>query len=84
MSNPPFKLDFSDFREDLDTDRFKERFFAGIPNVPKAKKESMAIYLFFIQNILYSLSDTGKAAIVVTPTNFKYYDANNLQESVFL
>ncbi len=69
VSNPPFKLDFSDFREDLDTDRFKERFFAGIPNVPKTKKESMAIYLLFIQHIMYSLNDQGKAAIVV-PTGF--------------
>lgn len=69
VSNPPFKLDFSDFRNDLDTERFKERFFAGIPNIPKSKKESMAIYLLFIQHIMYSLSDTGKAAIVV-PTGF--------------
>lgn len=69
VSNPPFKLDFSDFREDLDTDRFKERFFAGIPNIPKAKKESMAIYLLFIQHIMYSLSNKGKAAVVV-PTGF--------------
>lgn len=69
VSNPPFKLDFSDFRNDLEAPRFKERFFAGIPNVPKAKKESMAIYLLFIQHILYSLNDTGKAAIVV-PTGF--------------
>src|SRR5690606_28655654 len=52
-----------------DTDRFKERFFAGIPNIPKSKKESMAIYLLFIQHIMYSLSDNGKAAIVV-PTGF--------------
>src|SRR5690606_27700348 len=35
VSNPPFKLDFSDFRSDLDKDSFKERFFAGIPNIPK-------------------------------------------------
>ncbi|MDR2121855.1 MAG: type I restriction-modification system subunit M [Flavobacteriaceae bacterium] len=69
VSNPPFKLDFSDFRDDLDTDRFKERFFAGIPNIPKTKKESMAIYLMFIQHIIYSLNDNGKAAIVV-PTGF--------------
>lgn len=69
VSNPPFKLDFSDFREDLEKDSFKERFFAGIPNVPKAKKESMSIYLMFIQHIMYSLSNTGKAAIVV-PTGF--------------
>lgn len=69
VSNPPFKLDFSDFHADLDKDIFKKRFFAGIPNIPKSKKESMAIYLLFIQHIMHSLSDTGKAAIVV-PTGF--------------
>lgn len=69
VSNPPFKLDFSDFHADLDKDAFKKRFFAGIPKIPKAKKESMAIYLLFIQHIMHSLSDTGKAAIVV-PTGF--------------
>lgn len=69
VSNPPFKLDFSDFRTDLEKDAFKERFFAGIPNVPKAKKESMAIYLLFIQHIMHCLSDKGKAAVVV-PTGF--------------
>lgn len=69
VSNPPFKLDFSDFVADLDTKENHERFFAGIPNVPKAKKESMAIYLLFLQHIMYSLSPTGKAAIVV-PTGF--------------
>ena len=69
VSNPPFKLDFSDFHADLDKDAFKKRFFAGIPNIPKSKKESMAIYLLFIQHIIHSLSDTGKAAIVL-PTGF--------------
>jgi type I restriction enzyme M protein len=69
VSNPPFKLDFSDFRSDLEKDAFKTRFFAGIPNIPKAKKESMSIYLMFIQHIMHSLSDKGKAAIVV-PTGF--------------
>ena len=70
VSNPPFKLDFSDFSGDLDTKENHERFFAGIPNIPKAKKESMAIYLMFLQHIMYSLKDkTGKAAIVV-PTGF--------------
>src|SRR5690606_23902384 len=29
VSNPPFKLDFSDFRDDLEKDAFKKRFFAG-------------------------------------------------------
>jgi type I restriction enzyme M protein len=69
VSNPPFKLDFSDFVADLDTKENHERFFAGIPNVPAKKKESMAIYLMFLQHIMYSLSSTGKAAIVV-PTGF--------------
>lgn len=69
VSNPPFKLDFSDFHADLDKNAFKKRFFAGIPNIPKSKKESMAIYLLFIQHIMHSLSDSGKAAIVV-PTGF--------------
>jgi type I restriction enzyme M protein len=69
VSNPPFKLDFSDFRDDLEKDAFKKRFFAGVPNVPKSKKESMAIYLLFIQHIMYSLSEKGQAAIVV-PTGF--------------
>lgn len=69
VSNPPFKLDFSDFREDLEKDSFKERFFAGIPKVPNKDKDKMSIYLMFIQHIMYSLSNTGKAAIVV-PTGF--------------
>ncbi|VXA97956.1 N-6 DNA methylase [Flavobacterium sp. 9AF] len=69
VSNPPFKLDFSDYRDELDTKENHDRFFAGIPNVPKAKKESMAIYLLFLQHIMHSLTDNGKAAIVV-PTGF--------------
>ncbi|MEP6673944.1 MAG: class I SAM-dependent DNA methyltransferase [Ferruginibacter sp.] len=69
VSNPPFKLDFSDFRSNLEKDAFKERFFAGIPKVPANKKGGMAIYLMFIQHIMYSLSKTGKAAVVV-PTGF--------------
>lgn len=69
VSNPPFKLDFSDFHANLDKDAFKKRFFAGIPKIAKTKKESMAIYVLFIQHIMHSLSDTGKAAIVV-PTGF--------------
>ena len=68
-SNPPFKLDFSDFSADLDSKENHERFFAGIPNVPAKKKESMAIYLMFLQHIIFSLRDNGKAAVVV-PTGF--------------
>lgn len=69
VSNPPFKLDFSDFVEDLKTKENHERFFAGMPNVPKAKPEGMAIYPAFIQHIMYSLTEKGRAAIVV-PTGF--------------
>ena len=69
VSNPPFKLDFSDFVEDLKTKENHERFFAGMPNVPKAKPEGMAIYPAFIQHIMYSLTEQGRAAIVV-PTGF--------------
>jgi type I restriction enzyme M protein len=69
VSNPPFKLDFSDYVADLDNKKNKDRFFAGIPNVPKTDKDKMAIYLLFIQHIMFSLSAKGKAAIVV-PTGF--------------
>ena len=69
VSNPPFKLDFSDYSADLDSKANKERFFAGIPKVPPKKKDNMAIYLLFIQHIMHSLTSTGKAAIVV-PTGF--------------
>lgn len=69
VSNPPFKLDFSDYRDDLEKDAFKKRFFAGLPNIPKKNKASMSIFLLFIQHIMYSLSDKGRAAIVV-PTGF--------------
>lgn len=69
VSNPPFKLDFSDFRADLDKPGNNERFFAGIPAIPNKDKDKMAIYLLFIQHIMFSLADNGKAAIVV-PTGF--------------
>jgi type I restriction enzyme M protein len=69
VSNPPFKLDFSDYRDDLDTKENNDRFFAGIPNIKAKKKEDMEIYFLFIQHIMYSLKTEGKAAIVV-PTGF--------------
>jgi len=69
VANPPFKLDFSDFRDELDKKENSNRFFAGIPQVPPKKKESMAIYLVFLQHIIFSLKPEGKAAVVV-PTGF--------------
>ena len=69
VSNPPFNLDFSEDRDELAGQKHKERFFAGVPNIPKKDKDDMAVYLLFIQHILYSLASKGKAAIVV-PTGF--------------
>jgi len=82
VCNPPFKLDFSDWRDSVDasrqtvqederkeTKKLNARFFAGIPNIPNKDKDKMAIYLLFIQHIISSLNDKGKAAIVV-PTGF--------------
>ena len=69
VSNPPFKMDFGDFRDDLDSKEHKARFFAGIPKVPAKAKEKMAIYQLFLQHIIHSLKKGGKAAVVV-PTGF--------------
>jgi len=69
VSNPPFKMDFSDFRDVLDSKENQQRFFTGIPKVPKAAKDKMAIYQLFLQHIIFSLKPGGKAAVVV-PTGF--------------
>lgn len=68
VSNPPFKTDFSDMISKLSSDQHG-RFFAGLPNIPKKNKNGMAIYETFLQHSIASLSDKGKAAIVV-PTGF--------------
>lgn len=70
VSNPPFKLDFPEYRETLAADN--TRFWAGVPNAVKKvdpDKPKMAIYTCFIQHVLNSLKDTGKGAIVI-PTGF--------------
>ncbi|HYW58508.1 MAG TPA: class I SAM-dependent DNA methyltransferase [Polaromonas sp.] len=69
VSNPPFKMDFSDFRNELDSKEHQVRFFAGVPNTPKQAVDKMAIYQLFLQHIIYSLKPSGKAAVVV-PTGF--------------
>ena len=70
VSNPPFKIDFSSDHERIcSLPNVNDRFFAGIPNIPNKDKDKMAIYLLFIQHIIFSLSDSGRAAIVV-PTGF--------------
>lgn len=67
VSNPPFKMDFSDTREKIAA--MPARFWAGVPKVPAKKKESMAIYTCFIQHVINSLKSNGKGAIVI-PTGF--------------
>lgn len=70
VSNPPFNMDFSDNRNTLAGEKYQKRFFAGVPKIPNKKKDGMAIYLMFLQHIIYSLDEkSGKAAIVV-PTGF--------------
>lgn len=69
VSNPPFKMDYSDFRNELDTREHQERFFAGVPKIPKQATDKMAIYPLFLQHIIISLKPGGKAAVVV-PTGF--------------
>lgn len=67
VSNPPFKMDFSDTREKVAA--MPARFWGGVPKVPAKKKESMAIYTLFIQHVINSMKEQGKGAIVV-PTGF--------------
>lgn len=67
VSNPPFKMDFSDAREKVAA--MPARFWGGVPKVPAKKKESMAIYTLFIQHVINSMKEQGKGAIVV-PTGF--------------
>ena len=70
VSNPPFKMDFSSTRDQIESKWLDtERFESGVPNIPPKNKKSMEIYLMFMQHILYSLHDDGVAAIVV-PTGF--------------
>ena len=67
VSNPPFKMDFSDTRERLSA--MPERFWGGVPKVSAKNKDKMAIYPLFIQHVINSLKPEGKGAIVV-PTGF--------------
>ena len=70
VSNPPFKLDFPEYRDTLAADGI--RFWAGVPNAVKKvdpQKPKMAICTCFIQHVLNSLKSTGKGAIVI-PTGF--------------
>lgn len=68
VSNPPFKMDFSDTHKDIAAQ--PARFWAGVPNIKPNDKDKMEIYLCFIQHVINSLKEeSGKGAIVV-PTGF--------------
>ena len=68
VSNPPFKADFSDTRDDLADDKYRKRFWAGVPNITN-DPDKMEIYLMFLQHIIASMDSKGHAAMVV-PTGF--------------
>ncbi len=67
VSNPPFKLDFSN--EHAEISQNKNDFFLDVPNIPKNDKSKMPIYTLFFQHCLNMLSPKGKGAIIV-PTGF--------------
>ncbi|MBM2660112.1 SAM-dependent DNA methyltransferase [Helicobacter pylori] len=61
VSNPPFKLDFSN--EHAEISQNKNDFFLGVPNIPKNDKSKMPIYTLFFQHCLNMLSNKGKMPI---------------------
>lgn len=67
VSNPPFKMDFSETRDKLAA--MRTRFWGGVPKIPAKNKTGMSIYSLFIQHVVNSLKPEGKGAIVV-PTGF--------------
>lgn len=76
VANPPFKLDFSSTRDQIENKwggfedaSGEKRFFAGVPKIVPEKKDSMPIYLLFVQHIIFSMKGNGKAAVIV-PTGF--------------
>ena len=69
VSNPPFNTDFSETRDTLAGEAYQKRFFAGVPKVPDKQIDKMPIYQMFLQHIIVSLNEHGKAAVVI-PTGF--------------
>ncbi len=67
VSNPPFKMDFSEDKPKMDAQ--PTRFWGGVPNIKPNQPEKSAIYPCFIQHVVNSIKEGGKGAIVV-PTGF--------------
>lgn len=70
VSNPPFEpqtsqKEWDEMKSIADLNR--ERFPFGIPNLVSDKKvgQKTYIYLTFLQHIIWSLADNGKAAVVL-------------------
>lgn len=78
VCNPPFNLNFEEIREKLAA--MPSRFWSGVPKIPTKEKESMAIYTCFIQHVINSLKEKGKAAIVV-PSGF-LTDTGSIQSKI--
>lgn len=67
VSNPPFKMDFSEDKKKMDAQ--PARFWGGVPNIKPKTPEKSEIYVCFIQHVVNSIKPGGKGAIVV-PTGF--------------
>ncbi len=67
VSNPPFKMDFSEDKAKMDAQ--PTRFWGGVPNIQKANPKKSAIYPCFVQHVVNSIKEGGMGAIVV-PTGF--------------
>lgn len=67
VSNPPFKMDFSEDKAKMDAQPI--RFWGGVPNIKPNQPEKSAIYPCFIQHVINSIKKGGRGAIVV-PTGF--------------
>jgi len=67
VSNPPFKMDFSEDKKKMDAQ--PARFWGGVPNIKPRQPEKSAIYPCFIQHVVNSIKTGGRGAIVV-PTGF--------------
>ena len=68
VSNPPFKMDFSDTRDQIASKA--ARFWAGVPAVPKKEVDKMPIYTCFIQHVINSIKPNGGKGAIVVPTGF--------------
>ena len=62
VSNPPFRMDFSDTREKIAA--MPARFWAGVPKVPAKDIDKMAIYTCFIQHVVNSLKKMVKEPLL--------------------